>query len=120
MIDIEAKKEELKILEQNLSIYKESIREISEEILQNNVSKYPIFIASKLEVSIGRMVIDKEDLALEWNINASTLEEFLRRKIVSEDKLDFFKQQYKNPEHYICLFTILDDQAGFVFIPYDL
>lgn len=120
MINLEDKKEELQNLEQNLAIYKESIREVAEEILNGKVSKYPVFIASREEVNLGRMIIDKEELALEWNIFASTLEEFVRRNIVPESKLEAFRQHYKNPLAHISLFTIIDGQtAGFIFIPYE-
>ncbi|MEX1188708.1 MAG: hypothetical protein WED33_05575 [Bacteroidia bacterium] len=119
MLDLEKYKEELKELEQNLTIYKESIREIAGEILSNNVSKYPIFIASKETPSMGKMIIDKEELALEWSIFASTLEEFVARKVVLQEKLNNFRKNYKNPESFVCVFAILNDNAGFIFTPYD-
>jgi hypothetical protein len=120
MINLEEKSEDLRNLEQNLAIYKESIREVAEEIIENKVSKYPVFVASREPVNIGRMIIDKEELALEWSIFASTLEEFVHRKIVTEDKLHLFRQNYKDPAQFICLFTLLgEDAAGFIFIPYD-
>lgn len=119
MLNVEEQAGELRSLEQNLNIYKESIREIADEILDNNVSKYPVFIASREEVNLGRLVIDKEDLALDWSIYASTLEEFVRRGIVKQDRLDLFRKNYKNPREFICLFSILEDNAGFIFLPYD-
>ena len=39
MINVNEKAEQLKVLEQNLNIYKESIKEIAFEILNNKVSK---------------------------------------------------------------------------------
>jgi chorismate mutase len=119
MTDFSAQADLLKNLEQNLSIYKESIREIADEILEAKVSKYPVFLASREEVAIGRMIIDKEELALEWSIYASTLEEFVRRNIVKEDKLNDFRKAWKDPELYFCIFAILDGTAGFIYVPYD-
>ena len=118
-LDIKKYESELKELEQNLKIYKESIREISLEILNHKVSKYPIFIASKEATALGRMIIDKEELALEWSIFASTLEEFVAKKVVLQDKLDVFRKNYKNPETYDCIFAVLGDDASFIFTPYD-
>ena len=118
-LDIKKYESELKELEQNLKIYKESIREISLEILNHKVSKYPIFIASKEATALGRMIIDKEELALEWSIFASTLEEFVAKKVVLQDKLDVFRKNYKNPETYVCIFAVLGDDASFIFTPYD-
>ena len=119
MIDTEKHAAELQELNQNLNIYKESIREISEEILDNQVSKYPVFIASREETNLGKQIIDKEELALEWSINASTLEEFVRRKIVLENKLEAFKKSYKDPRKFLCVFTLLTENAGFIYLPYE-
>ena len=119
MIDTEKHATEQQELNQNLNIYKESIREISEEIIDNQVSKYPIFIASREETNLGKQIIDKEELALEWSINASTLEEFVRRKIVLENKLEAFKKSYKDPRKFLCVFTLLTENAGFIYLPYD-
>jgi hypothetical protein len=119
MIDTEKHAAELQELNQNLNIYKESIREISDEIIDNQVSKYPIFIASREETNLGKQIIDKEELALEWSINASTLEEFVRRKIVLENKLEAFKKSYKDPRKFLCVFTLLTENAGFIYLPYD-
>jgi hypothetical protein len=119
MIDTEKHAAELQELNQNLNIYKESIREISEDIIDNQVSKYPIFIASREETNLGKQIIDKEELALEWSINASTLEEFVRRKIVLENKLEAFKKSYKDPRKFLCVFTLLTENAGFIYLPYD-
>ena len=119
MIDTEKHAAELQELNQNLNIYKESIREISEEIIDNQVSKYPIFIASREETNLGKQIIDKEELALEWSINASTLEEFVRRKIVLENKLEAFKKSYKDPRKFLCVFALLTENAGFIYLPYD-
>jgi hypothetical protein len=119
MIDTEKHAAELQELNQNLNIYKESIREISEEIIDNQISKYPIFIASREETNLGKQIIDKEELALEWSINASTLEEFVRRKIVLENKLEAFKKSYKDPRKFLCVFALLTENAGFIYLPYD-
>jgi hypothetical protein len=119
MIDTEKHATELQELNQNLNIYKESIREISEEIIDNQVSKYPVFIASREETNLGKQIIDKEELALEWSINASTLEEFIRRKIVLENKLEAFKKSYKDPRKFLCVFALLTENAGFIYLPYD-
>ena len=119
MIDTEKHATELQELNQNLNIYKESIREISEEIIDNQVSKYPVFIASREETNLGKQIIDKEELALEWSINASTLEEFVRRKIVLENKLEAFKKSYKDPKNFLCVFALLTENAGFIYLPYD-
>lgn len=119
MININEKAEQLKVLEQNLNIYKESIKEVALEILNNKVSKYPVFVAYTEDVSIGKMIIDKEELALEYSINASLLEEFVGKNIVMADKLNDFKKTWKDPKIFACIFAIIDKSASFIYIPYD-
>jgi hypothetical protein len=119
MTDFSTQKEILTNLEQNLAIYKESIREVAVEILQSGVSRYPIFVASREPIAVGKMIIDKEDLALEWSIYASTLEEFVRRKMVLEEKIDDFRKAWKDPKLFFCIFALLDQTAGFIYVPYD-
>jgi hypothetical protein len=118
-INLSQHSELLRNLDQNLSIYKESIREIGLEILNAGVSKYPIFIAARIDVALGRLIIDKEDLALEWSVYASTLEEFLRRKVITEDKLADFRKSWKDPHIYFCIFAVLEETATFIYVPYE-
>lgn len=107
----------LKSLETELILYSDSIKEVAEDIIEE-LSKYPIFIAHQHEARIGELIIDKEELATEWNIHASTLEEFIERGIVKAEKEEFFKQNYKDPNAYICVFVMVPEGANFVFYPY--
>lgn len=112
------KESPLKSLETDLVLYAESLKEVADEIIAEGLSKFPIFIAHQHEVSIGEIVIDKNEMATEWNIHASTLEEFSEVGIVKPDKEDFFKQNYKDPHKFMCIFAIVPEGANFVFYPY--
>lgn len=107
----------LKSLETELILYSDSIKEVAEDIIEE-LSKYPIFIAHQHEARIGELIIDKEELATEWNIHASTLEEFIEKGIVKAEKEEFFKQNYKDPNQYICVFVMVPEGANFVFYPF--
>ncbi len=107
----------LKSLETDLVLYSDSINEIALDILEE-LSKYPIFIAHQHEAHIGELIIDKDELSTEWNIHASTLEEFVEKGIINSEKQEFFKQQYKDPRKFICVFVMVPEGANFVFYPY--
>ena len=107
----------LKSLETELILYSDSIKEVAEDIIAD-LSKYPIFIAHQHEAKIGELIIDKEELATEWNIHASTLEEFIERGVINSEKQEFFKQNYKDPNLYICVFVMVPEGANFVFYPF--
>ena len=109
----------LQQLRAELILFKEPIKETSKDIIKENYSQYPIFIAHNDDVLIGEKILDKNDMATYYNISASTLAEFVEKKVITNDKLDEFKRSYKTPKEFICFFVIVDIEAFFVYIPYD-
>ena len=112
------KESPLKSLEKDLKFYNESIKEIAQEILLEGLSEYPIFVAHQHEVSLGELILDKNELNTQWSIQASMLEEFIEKGIIHRDKKDRFVKQFKNPNEYMCVFVIVPEGANFVFYPY--
>jgi hypothetical protein len=112
------KESPLKSLESDLKLYNESIREIATEIMVEGLSEYPIFIAHQHQVSVGELILDKDELNRQWSIQASMLEEFVEKGIILKDKQDRFIKQYKNPNEHMCLFVVVPEGANFVFYPY--
>ncbi len=110
-------KSPLKSLETDLVLFSDSIKEVAEDIIAE-LSKYPIFIAHQHEAHIGEQIIDKDELSTDWNIHASTLEEFVEKGIINAEKKEFFLQHYKNPDKFICVFVMVPEGANFVFYPY--
>lgn len=108
----------LKSLETDLKFYSESIKEVSNEIIVEGISIYPVFIAHQHEVSLGEPILDKNELNTSWSIHASTLEEFLEKGIIHPEKKERFIKQYKNAHDFMCLFVIVPEGANFVFYPY--
>lgn len=106
-------------LKKDLDFYKDSIREVAVEIITEGLSAYPIFIAHQHEVAVGEMILDRTELATEWSIHASTLEEFVERGVIKESRKDHFVQKYKKPEDFMCLFVVVPEGANFVFYPYN-
>ncbi|WP_028980109.1 hypothetical protein [Sporocytophaga myxococcoides] len=96
----------------------DTIKEASYQVRVRNISKYPIFPISKTDIAIGKLLIGRKELALEWNYYISFLDEFIQRTLVSEDMLPEFEAAYKNPDEYCCLFVIDEEFTNFVFIPY--
>jgi len=109
----------LQQLRAELILFKEAIKETSRDIIKENYSQYPIFIAHNDDVLIGEKILDKKDMTTYYNISASTLEEFVEKKVISIDKVDEFKRTYKKPKEFICFFVVVDLEAFFVYIPYD-
>jgi hypothetical protein len=115
----EKKKESpLLSLERDLKIYNESIHEVAIEIMVEGLSSYPIFIAYQHIVKLGELILDRDDLNMEWSINASTLEEFIEKGVIKKELKERFAKSYKNPHDFMCLFVMVPEGANFVYYPY--
>jgi hypothetical protein len=112
------KESPLKSLKVDLDFYSASIKEIAVEVMTEGLSAYPIFIAHQHEVKVGELILDKDELGTSWSIHASTLEEFVERGIIKEERKEHFIKQYKKPEAFMCVFVIVPQGANFVFYPY--
>lgn len=95
----------------------DQLKEASYQIRKGGFD-YPIFVIAKEEIPIGQLLLDKDALNLVWNYNASFLNEFVQRELVGADKEDQFKDQYKDPDEFCCLFVVDQSFTNFVFIPY--
>ena len=96
----------------------DTLKEASYQIRKQGFSEHPIFPIAKFEIPIGQLLIQKEELAINWNYNASFLDEFVQREIVSKEKVDDFKANYKDPDEFCCLFVVDDNFTNFLYIPY--
>ncbi|SES10615.1 hypothetical protein [Pedobacter rhizosphaerae] len=105
-------------LEKDLEFYSDAIKEVAIEIMVEGISAHPIFIAHQHQVSIGEMILNKEELNTDWTIQASTLEEFVEKGIISKEKKDPFLKVYKKPEDFMCVFVIVPEGANFIYYPY--
>ena len=110
--------QQLEIFKEDISSVLSTIKDIAEEILSSEITKYPVFVAYLDEINIGRQIIDKETYGIEWNINASTLEEFAAKNIIMKSRVEPFIKVYKNPVEYICFFIVTAQSGSFVFVPY--
>ena len=106
-------------ISQDFAIVSETLKEASYQIRKRGFSDYPIFpIAQYSEIPVGQLLVDKHEVASNWNYNASFLDEFVQREIVGQDKEDEFKAAYKNPDEFCCLFVLDGEFTRFLFIPY--
>lgn len=107
--------EQFILLEKQLQPYKKILAQAADVILDQQVSKYPIFVVHQQEISIGIELIEAGK-AFCWSVNASTLEEFVTKNIIFMDKSQEFISMYKNPEDFLCLFVLSELGAQFVYI----
>ena len=50
--------------------------------------------AIKNPVEIGIPIVEREKVVGDWSVNASTMEEFLARQVISNEKIEGFKKVF--------------------------
>lgn len=107
----------LKSLSEDIELCKELLSQISQEVIRQEVSRYPIFIAYTETIELGKPVFVKEQYDMNWSFNVSHLEEFVNRDIINDAMTDQFKEVYKDPQTHLCVFVIYNGEGNFVFKP---
>ena len=103
-------------LAKKLAPYNLVMGNAADTILDQEVSSYPIFIIPEEPIPLGIPIVEntEED---PLRIHASTLEELATKQVIEMSKVDHFREIYKDPAEFLCLFVVSDEQASFVFIP---
>jgi hypothetical protein len=103
-------------LQHELLPYKKILAQASDVILNENVSKYPIFVVHQQELEMGVSIVEAGN-TFKWSVNASTLEEFVTKELIFMDKAQEFIDTYKDPDVFLCLFVLSELGAQFIFMP---
>jgi hypothetical protein len=96
----------------------DTLLEASAQIRKLEISQYPIFIFAKQEVPLGSLLVNADQLNLEWHVFASYLELFVQQGIVSAEGVEAFQGTYKDADEFCCLFVLDEEFTNFVFVPY--
>ena len=96
----------------------DQLKEASYQIRKRGFSEYPIFAVTNNEVDLGVLLIDATELANNYVYKASYMQEFVDRKLIAPESALLFTENYKNPEEFCCLFALIGEFSGFVYVPY--
>ena len=83
-----------KNLASEIQPYKALLAKASDSILDQEITKYPIFVLHQHDIEVG-IPITKDDSL--WKIHASSLEEFVSKQIIEQNKIDSFRTIFKSP-----------------------
>lgn len=109
----------LQSIEHDIPFVLETIQETAFQLLGLKVTKYPIFIFYKHNfIDLGKPFITKDIMNIDWNISISHLEDLVNKNIVQYHKVEEFRKNYKDPQSYICILVITEEESGFVYYPY--
>ena len=76
-MDLEEKYQQLK---NDLIPFSSVMNKASETLLDEGISKYPIFIVSQLDIELGIPLVQRNQSNNKWSLNLSTLEELATKK----------------------------------------
>ena len=96
--------EKMFIIENEMKKYKPLLSKAADLIIEKEGTHYPIFVVHKQEIALGVPLIDRIKMNVNWSVNASSLEEFVNKDLVFENKKEAFINAYKDPKTHICLF----------------
>lgn len=113
-MSVEASK--LDLLEKELKKYKDVLIKAQEIIMNKDVSKYPIFVFHQHDIEVGIPIVEKDKAKGNWNINASSLEEFNSKSLIPSENVKKFQEAYKDTDTHVCLFVISELGAQFIFL----
>jgi len=104
-------------LQEGLKPLKHILSKATDSVLDQEISNYPIFIVHSTSLDFGIPLVERNDDGQLWSVHVSTLEEFVLKSLIEEEKVAPFKEVYKDPTAFFCLFVIENDNASFVFMP---
>jgi hypothetical protein len=81
-------KDVLTVLQEDFNVCKKFIQKVAKTLLNEEVSKYPIFVAvfEDQDIDLGIPILRREEIGSAFTFNASHLEEFANKGLVLEDK----------------------------------
>jgi len=105
-------------ISQDFVVVADTLKEASYQIRKQGFSDYPIFPIAKTSIELGQLLIGKQELATEWNYYTTYLDELVQRSLIAEAKEATFKETFKDPDEFCCLFVVEPDFTRFLYIPY--
>ena len=109
--------ERLLALQQELQHYLEIFERAYSMVIDKKASKYPILALHMEAIKLGIPIIQKSVNGGNWNINISSMEEFIAKQLIRPERVEEFQALYERKKGNYCLFVLSDLGAQFVFIP---
>lgn len=88
-------------------------------MISEGYTSFPIFVAHQMNLQLGEPILEHKELGTNWTIHASHLEEFVERGLILKERENLFRETFKNPDEFACMFVVSPEGGRFVFIPYD-
>lgn len=97
--------------------YDQLMAEAFDGVINAGVSKYPVFIFHLQDVTVGILIADRHEIAGDWSVNISTLEEFYIKGLVMIEQVDEIKAKITGKPPMYCCLVIEGDKGSLIFLP---
>lgn len=97
--------------------YHDLMKEAFEGVINEGVSKYPVFIFHRQEVTVGILIADRHLIAEDWSVNISTLEEFYIKGLVTIEQVEEIKLKIAGTPPAYCCLVLSGNKASLIFLP---
>ncbi|HUR30703.1 MAG TPA: hypothetical protein VMZ69_04680 [Saprospiraceae bacterium] len=101
---------------EQVSFYHDLMSEAFEGVINEGVSKYPVFIFHQQEVTVGLPIADRHVIVGDWSVNISTLEEFYIKGLVTIEQVEEIKSKINGKPSMFCCLVLSGDKASLVFL----
>ncbi len=116
---MDSSQKKLELLRKELTNTAVVLKVASQRLLGTKATQHPIFIAhTDGKISYGIEIIDGDEHDLKWSIRLATLEDFIDWQFIPKDRTEFFKETYKSPVDFACIFLASQDMGKFIFYPF--
>jgi hypothetical protein len=101
---------------QQLHFYLELMKEAFEGVINEDVSRYPVFIFHQQEMSVGLPIYERDQNNGEWSVNISTLEEFYIKGIVTIEQVEEIKAKIIGQPPQYCCMVLYEGKGSLIFV----
>ena len=96
--------------------YRVLMQEAFDGVINEDVSRYPVFIFHRQEMNLGISIVDRDLYTLDWSVNISTLEEFYIKGIVTIEQVEEIKAKIiGNPPQFCCM-VLAEGRGSLIFV----
>jgi hypothetical protein len=111
--------EHLLRLQQDFEQISETLEDIASQVISENISRYPVFVATPLEIAVGIRIASPDQSGTVYHYHISFLEELVKKGIIDRSKVADFRKTYSDPFRKACILLIQPSRMEFIFLPYD-
>jgi hypothetical protein len=111
----------LEQLQKEFLQHRQLLSELMDRILSEGITRYPILVAHRQPIDLGRPVILAEVHNSFWSVSVSPLEEMVSKGLVTREQVRQFKLRYDTPREKPCVLMIppeSPEEANFIFLPF--